>query len=250
MKKKIIFSFLILNFLSGFAQEKFEVFFDFNSEIPNEKSYLDLDNWINTHKNSRVIKLHGFCDSIDSKQYNHKLALIRIENVLKILNKQNINVLKNVVKQAIGENFNQSKIDFENRKVVIYFEEIPFSEKIKTAKKGDALKLENIQFQNGSGLFVEKSLPVLNDLLKVMLDNSKLKIEIQGHICCQKKGDLNNVSHIRAKAVYDFLLKNNIDKTRMRYAGMGISKPIFSIPEKNIDEENANRRVEILILEN
>ena len=46
------------------------------------------------------------------------------------------------------------------------------------------------------------------------------------------------------------LILNKIDRKRMKYKGYGVSKPIHSIPEKSDQEEDENRRVEILILEN
>jgi outer membrane protein OmpA-like peptidoglycan-associated protein len=83
-----------------------------------------------------------------------------------------------------------------------------------------------------------------------MEENPKLKIEIQGHICCQTFGDPANTSTSRARAVYNYLLRNKIDRKRMTYKGFGTTKPIHPIPEKNALEEDENRRVEILILEN
>jgi flagellar motor protein MotB len=83
-----------------------------------------------------------------------------------------------------------------------------------------------------------------------MQDYPKLKIEIQGHICCQISKDINDVSTARAKSIYYFLIQNKIDRKRMKYKGYGVTKPIHKIPEKNSQEEDENRRVEILILEN
>ena len=70
------------------------------------------------------------------------------------------------------------------------------------------------------------------------------------HICCQTKVDVGDVSTARAKAIYNYLLRNKIDRNRMSYKGFGVSKPIHKIPERNEIEANENRRVEILILEN
>jgi outer membrane protein OmpA-like peptidoglycan-associated protein len=36
----------------------------------------------------------------------------------------------------------------------------------------------------------------------------------------------------------------------MTFKGYGVSKPVHPIPEKNAQEEDDNRRVEILIVEN
>jgi outer membrane protein OmpA-like peptidoglycan-associated protein len=45
-----------------------------------------------------------------------------------------------------------------------------------------------------------------------------------------------------------FLIKNGINKNRMTFKGYGTSRPIHPIPEKNAQEEEDNRRVEIMIL--
>jgi len=96
---------------------------------------------------------------------------------------------------------------------------------------------------------VPKSEPTLLELLCVMEENPKLKIEIQGHICCQKVFDVNDVSLSRARAIYTYLLRNKIDRKRMTFKGYGTSRPVHPIPEKSAQEEDENRRVEIMILE-
>jgi outer membrane protein OmpA-like peptidoglycan-associated protein len=110
--------------------------------------------------------------------------------------------------------------------------------------------LKNLYFFNNSDKIVPKSEPVLVELLGVMKANPKLKIEIQGHICCRKSTDLDPFSTPRAKAVYDYLLQNKIAANRMTYKGFGVSRPVHPIPEKTAQEEDDNRRVEIMIVEN
>jgi len=97
---------------------------------------------------------------------------------------------------------------------------------------------------------VPKSEPVLYELLCIMVDNPKLVIEIQGHICCKSATQADPISSARAKAVYNYLIQNKIDRKRMTFKGYGVSRPIHPIPEKNALEEDENRRVEILIVEN
>ena len=56
-----------------------------------------------------------------------------------------------------------------------------------------------------------------------------MKVEIQGHVCCtgSKADGLDtdtgypNLSENRARAVYNFLIENGIDKSRLRYKGSG-----------------------------
>jgi outer membrane protein OmpA-like peptidoglycan-associated protein len=83
-----------------------------------------------------------------------------------------------------------------------------------------------------------------------MNDNPKLKIEIQGHICCKLPSEYDAVSTARARAIFNFLILNKIDRKRLSFKGYGVSRPIHPIPEKNSQEEDDNRRVEIMIIDN
>jgi flagellar motor protein MotB len=47
-----------------------------------------------------------------------------------------------------------------------------------------------------------------------------------------------------------FLLQNQINRKRITYKGFGNSMPVHPIPEKSEQEEEDNRRVEIMIVEN
>jgi outer membrane protein OmpA-like peptidoglycan-associated protein len=254
MKKIYIIVFFLPLF--GFSQKQFEIFFDFNKDFPNQNSIIATNEWIAANKNIEITKLQGFCDSIDTKDYNKKLAERRIENVGILLEKSGLKFIKNQERIAFGKDFQQSKVQAENRKVTIFYNEIPdkpveseFVKLIKNSKVGELIKLPNIYFFNNSARIVPNSKPSLIDLLCAMEENSKLKIEIQGHICCQLVSDVSNISTARARAIYLFLIRNKIDRKRMTYKGYGTTRPIHKIPEKNAQEEDENRRVEILIRE-
>jgi outer membrane protein OmpA-like peptidoglycan-associated protein len=121
--------------------------------------------------------------------------------------------------------------------------------KVNTAKAGEKLTIQNLEFQLNTFAVVPQSRARLFELLLVMQNNPDLKIEIHGHLCCQPV-DRVDLSTKRAKAVYGFLVANDIDKTRLSYKGFGSTQPIYALPEKNDAERAANRRVEILIVEN
>jgi len=248
---------LFLASLQCLGQKQFEVFFDFNKDFPNPSSILLLNEWIAKNKDVEIIKLQGFCDSIDTKDYNKHLSERRIESVRELMEKSGMKFSNSLEKLAFGKDFKQSKIQAENRKVIIFYTEIApkpieseLSKQIKNSKIGETIKLPNIYFFNNSARIVPKSEPTLYDLLCALEENPKIKIEIQGHICCQTIGDVNDTSTARARAVYNYLLRNKIDRKRMSYKGYGITRPIHKIPERNEQEADENRRVEILILEN
>ncbi len=256
MKSKILLLFFLISIKSA-GQKQLEVFFDFNKDFPNTASILEINEWISKNKNVEITKLLGYCDSIDTKNYNKKLAERRIENVQILLDKSGLKFNKELQKIAFGKDFKQSKIQAENRKVTIFYNEpqvLPveseLTKKIKRSKVGELITLPNIYFFNNSARIVPKSDPTLQELRCAMEENLKLKIEIQGHICCQTKGDVADVSTARAKAIYSYLIRSKIDRKRMTFKGYGNTKPIHPIPEKSAQEEDENRRVEILIVEN
>lgn len=254
MKFKIIIVLFLVS-LKCLGQQQFDLFFDFNKDFPNEKSILDYNEWIAQHKNPEVVKMMGYCDSIDTKDYNKKLAERRINSVQALLEKSGIQVGDHIERIAYGKEFKQSKVQAENRKVTIFYTVVKapvrseLTERIMNSKVGETVTLPNIYFFNNSARIVPKSGPTLLEVLCAMEENPNLKIEIQGHICCQQVYDVNNVSLSRARAIYMYLIRNKIDKKRMTFKGYGTSRPKHPIPEKSAQEEDENRRVELLILE-
>ena len=193
----------------------------------------------------------GYCDTVDSKVYNLKLAQKRIHAVENILKLNKIKVIDELERDAFGEDFEVSFNQDENRKVRIFYK-IPlsnsFSEKVKNSKVGELLNLKGLNFYNMSDVILPDSKPILDELLQIMSNNPTLKIEIQGHICCNPS-EIEDISLKRAKTVYNFLLSNGISADRISYKGFASTRPIYPLPEKNEEERVANRRVEILILE-
>lgn len=80
-----------------------------------------------------------------------------------------------------------------------------------------------------------------------MKANETLKIEIHGHICCMID-DSHQIALLRAKMVYNFLIENGINKNRLAFKSFGSAKPIYPLPERNEEERDANRRVEIMVI--
>jgi outer membrane protein OmpA-like peptidoglycan-associated protein len=255
-----IFILVWFSFFSVQAQEKLNIYFDFDKHELNEAAVKKINSWIAEGNDYQVIKLYGFCDWKGTNTYNDTLALKRVNEVYNFLKNSEIEVANNIEIRGFGEDFEQSKIQGENRRVTIIYKkksqiEVISKEQQKPITKNseplkERIKLENIYFFNNSARVVPKSEPVLYDLMCVMRDNPKLKIEIQGHICCKLPNQEDVISEARAKAVYNYLIRNKIERSRMTYKGYGVSRPIYPIPEKNVLEEDENRRVEILIVEN
>lgn len=127
--------------------------------------------------------------------------------------------------------------------------DIAFMKKLNQATTGEKLRVENLNFQINTFAIMPESRAKLYELLIVLQTNPKLKIQIQGHLCCMAI-DRVDLSTQRARAIYNFLTANNIPKARLTFKGFGSTMPLFSLPEKTEQERAANRRVEILVLEN
>lgn len=138
--------------------------------------------------------------------------------------------------------------NFDGTKAEIVLD-VKFMETFNTAKSGEKLKLENLNFVLNTYAITKESRSKLYELLTVMQNNKKVKISIQGHLCCMV-ADKRELSTQRAKAVKQFLEHNGIESTRMTFKGFGGTTPLFAIPEKTEEERAANRRVEIEVLEN
>jgi outer membrane protein OmpA-like peptidoglycan-associated protein len=249
------------------AQEKFTVYFDHDIDEANNTSSASLSNWISTHKDAEIMKIYGYADTTGNALYNIDLSERRAMHVYEELKEGNIDVA-NVEEKGFGESESVSGDKAKDRKVVLYFREkqavpekviVPekkpepvvteLTKKITEAAKGDKIRVPNLHFYDNSPIILPDSKPILEELLEIMRNNPKLKIDIQGHICCLKK-EKNSISERRAKTVYNFLKNNGIDEKRLSYQSFGSSKPVYKLPEKNEDERVANRRVEIEIIAN
>ena len=253
--KNIVVLFFLMN-LSVFGQSKFTVYFDTDSHQLNKVELNRLDDFLR-NKNLKFIKIVGFCDFRASNAYNDKLSKNRALSVRNLIEKLTNQTSLEII--AKGENFQQESDLALNRKVEIYYEDVTVNPKeiqkettlenqVASAQVGDKLVLKNLYFYNRSGIFVPESKPVLEELLAILNQNPNLKIEIQGHICCQEGTDVEETARLRALAVYNYLINKGITVNRLGFKSFGSTKPIHKIPEKNEDERNENRRVEIQII--
>ena len=126
---------------------------------------------------------------------------------------------------------------------------------INSLNVGESLSFKELTFMAGRHFLTADALPYLDSLTYVLLNNPNLKIEIQGHICCElnhrdgtdRDTQTNELSLNRAKYVYDYLVSKGVDAGRMRYRGLGSTDPkVF--PERTVADQNLNRRVQIVLL--
>lgn len=127
--------------------------------------------------------------------------------------------------------------------------ETAFSAKMnaKELKEGQTIRIDKLFFAADSTNFSDESLPILQDLADFMKENSNIRVEIGGHTNdIPEASYCDKLSTMRAKSIYDYLLKSGIDTNRLEYKGYGKRNPLTS--NKTAEGRRRNQRVEIKIL--
>ena len=136
-------------------------------------------------------------------------------------------------------NFNYSDVkDFEPVVVDIDLDKV---------REGSMVVLNNIFFDVDKYELKEKSTVELEKIVRFMIDNPTVRIQISGHTDNTGSADHNKqLSLRRATAVYNYLVRRGIKETRVTFLGYGSDKPIAD----NTTEQGRqlNRRIEFSIL--
>jgi len=92
-----------------------------------------------------------------------------------------------------------------------------------------------------------ESMYIIDEIVDAMLTRPKLRLEIQGHTDNIGTMEHNQkLSENRANAVYTQILARGIDASRLRFIGLGMSRPIA---QNNTEENRAkNRRTNFVVL--
>lgn len=283
MKKVFFYSVFLLVFQIGKAQEKFVVYFDNNKYDLNKIEQAKFDKWIKENKTSKILSITGSTDEVGSSGFNDTLSQKRVNTIYALVNGK-LKIRDDFKSISLGEKGATSINKAENRKAIIHYifekdlareeeilgiktkvvqeeEIIPIEEermhfpegatlqdKIELSTKGTLIRLNNINFHINTFAVMANSKPSITELVRVLDKYPKIKIEIQGHICCVDK-DVKNLSLDRAKQIKRILVYEGINERRIKVKGFGVSKPKFPIPEKTEFEAAQNRRVEIMILD-
>ena len=206
---------------------------------------------IATREDFRVRSFGELHKQSANKAENRKVTLYYIEK--KDLARENeilgITTKKPVVLEGPVVYSSKITVHNPNGKDEVLPLDVPFMKRLGEAKTGDKLKIENLNFYENTFGVMAESRHRLYELLQVMENNPNLKIKLLGHVCCMT-ADRKDLSTQRAKAVMMFLYQSGIEKSRLSFQGFGVSQPVYPIPEKTPEEREANRRVEILVMEN
>ncbi len=229
----------------------------------NHRRFIDSLNQLD-QKDLYDIHIIGYTNSVGEKDYNLELSRKRAENVKSEL--RAFTIISSVgLGELDSESANNRRVDvFIHRKEdhipvvgeiveapVISKPVLPSIRNLKNPKIGDKVTLQGIMFYPDQDVIMDESKNTLEELLAFLKLYPTIKFKLIGHICCGDKYkpyiDLKNVrtgkndlSEARAKSLYNYLLKNGVQKSRMRYLGMAYRHPTG-------EGDEFDRRVEIEI---
>lgn len=275
----IFFSVFCLN--AQVRHDTLRLYFRIN-EVTSAENFSRLDSFIQNYQSQNPdIHIIGRADYLNTNVYNLRLSEKRANQAKKHLQEKFPGIIiksctgigekySNENKSPLGEPM-QRRVDVivqtkktgsdsvPPRKNIARVPPVTHAplKKIEDLKKGESMALEGLSFIPGRHFILRSSAPILERLLKTMQDHPDLKIEIQGHVCCTDGGDdgfdfdseNRKLSENRAKFVYDYLIQNGIDAGRLSYKGFGHTRPKIK-HERTPEEEQMNRRVEILVIDN
>ena len=119
---------------------------------------------------------------------------------------------------------------------------------VKEAKAGSSFVIDNIQYNTNSAELKAESRIFLESFADYLKENSKIKIEIQGHTDnVGNPKDNEALSSNRAFSVKTVLEQLGVDGKRITAKGYGANRPIAD--NKTEDGRARNRRTEFLIVE-
>lgn len=119
-------------------------------------------------------------------------------------------------------------------------------------KKGNKYSIGSINFIGGSVQYLPRAIPCMNNLAKLLKKNKTLRIKIIGH---SNGRDMMGEKEIiaftkgRANTIKNYLAIQGIDEKRIEIDGKGDYEMLFKLPKASIEEQEQNRRVEVLVLD-
>ncbi len=267
-----------------------KLFFEFNRPelTTTTRSVVDSLLYADAINVRSTLLIRGYADYVGTDAYNKNLSKQRADNVVAYLSEmgipgQNIKMVTGVGEvsrsvQGAGGYAGDRRVDLvilnspslkaaTVRGGTVAVKPPASFPSIDTLSVGQTFVLRNILFFQGRHTIVPSSLSVLEDLLHFLQAYPKVKIQIEGHICCMransdaldedvKETDLGkntpgyspySLSYNRALNISRYLVEKKISPERLKCKGFGRSRPLIPV-ERSPQDEALNRRVEIRIL--
>ena len=117
----------------------------------------------------------------------------------------------------------------------------------KPIETGQTYQINNINFATDSYELNAQVVNILNEFIIFLEDNASVNVAIHGHT--DNVGDSKEnllLSTNRAKAVFNYLIIQDVDPTRLKFKGFGSTKPVAS--NSTPQGRAKNRRTEFVIL--
>lgn len=151
---------------------------------------------------------------------------------------------------ATKEGYLSSSQNIEIPKGREYYEETVRIQLIEIAAaqtSGTEITLSNINFATGSAKLTGDSAGELGRLINFLKRSPDLRIEIRGHTDnTGGRAQNTSLSQRRAQSVFDYLVKQGIQKERLRAKGFGPEKPVAT--NDTAEGRRKNRRVTFIVL--
>ena len=113
--------------------------------------------------------------------------------------------------------------------------------------------LKGSTFKNNRSELTPEGKAILDNNVKTMKDNPKLKVRVAGHTSASGSAEANQrLSEKRAEAVKSYMVEKGVASERLSTVGYGSSRPAVHEPKPNLSntqEAAMNRRVELEIVE-
>ncbi len=157
--------------------------------------------------------------------------------------------VQSIVEKPVSETKVEDKPKDEFVPKVIPRKDIKLSDKSKEvqSKINQILASKKISFQRRSSKMTDDSALAVQEIVKILKENSNISIEIGGHTDSRGRDSLNKkISQERASSIMDYLVSQGVDKTKLTAIGYGEEYPIAKDDENGLSE--ANRRVEFIII--
>ena len=111
---------------------------------------------------------------------------------------------------------------------------------------GAVIKLDRVFFETAKWALLSESYDQLAEVVTLMNEYPSMEIAINGHTDSRGDNSYNQkLSENRTKSVFEYLVDQGIDASRMEYIGYGETKPIAD--NKYSDGRQLNRRVEFVV---
>ena len=120
-------------------------------------------------------------------------------------------------------------------------------------RKGNKYSIGSINFVGGSVQYLPRAVPSMFNLYKLLKKNPSLRIKIIGHSNGRDMMDEKGIIAFtkgRATAIRNYLTIQGIDEKRIEIDGKGDHEMLFKLnASTTADQQEQNRRVEIMVLE-